>query len=276
MAIGASRLVVRDGIVENVYGLNPIFVATPQEGHWSKMSKADPTMINWSLSSQKRGNDALLFRQFDSLAELDHVSMLTLPGAYWLFELGLVGQYPCTGFCCEGIERDEAVHEAMKVSADEVRSVNAVFVPCSQPCSARQYLRSAEKVGKRYDVIYLDYMGTWSNVKAEDMEIIFKNGMAKRFLALTMALHRGSQTVLDVLVDFVSEDHMDKVRMDNVRCPISEGSLIKIMGVPNMVKHIASQQGVSIELSYARVYDSVSYSTTQVRPEMVMLFTIER
>ena len=237
----------------------------------------DPRTLNWASRNSKRRTDewiAHLFEPFlEGVGSGEKVTMLSLPANAWGFERYMLDQYDDFKWSFTGIEANEGVYRKMKSkSRTMVSEEGTPVVESVHNCTTRTYLR--ENSSEVYDIIYFDYMGTWSQSKEEDVVKIAGNHMCKVF-ACTIALARGRPETLNIIKSLSSfgghhlgfiEDHTGR-HMDNPH--------YKITGVPERIVQLTEEVGNPFKLVGGFVYDSLPPDMEQTASEMTMVFQVK-
>lgn len=220
----------------------------------------DPAAMKWAGNMCKRSQDEKLIRLMASVIEpLPVVRMMTLPAASWAFEDRLLSVFDDRRFLFTGVEQDPGAHHEM-VCAAEPRKSN----PLAEYTTVHGNTSVALTMSKEpYDIIYFDYMGTWSQAKIADIHMIAENRLATGMLVLTIMLRRGRPQTNDDVREFALNARKDWFGFMSVatRSPLPPHQIShqKILGVPEHVEHIFHQAGASCRCCGGVVYDNWSH-----------------
>lgn len=234
----------------------------------------DPKLINWATRQAKRAQDPALGALMAPylLEELDRtdVSMLTLPAADWAYEQYLLNTHPDLTWAFAGIEKDPAI--AMSMEAKGRRLVNAngtSAVHHSKNMTTTEYLK---KHDTRFDIVYFDYMGTWSQKKEADLRLLCRRPPG--LYACTIALNRGSRSTNSTLEECsaAGRRHLEWIQDKTGRYQAEPH--YKITGTPARIISVFNEEGVFATMVGGFVYDSPSNSAIAHIAEMTMVFRI--
>jgi len=248
----------------------------------------NPHAFDWMAANTKRAQDPRLQQWMaDFLDENKVTKIVSFPGAHWCFEQSVARAFPAFNFEFIGIEQNPEVHTDM-VEFAKVNSPlfpNAVFKPYKEhPCTTQEFLDDAQ--GDDCDVLYFDYLGTWSLEKQAHLDIVARKRVCKA-LFLTIMLNRGQPAVNEPIAKAMqlmkeAEGHIPYLHLINVDAPrqsLKPGSvsMIKIEGLPARVYELCQKHGVTPSLIGSSVYDSYpKIETTRMAPnaEMSLAFDL--
>lgn len=140
--------------------------------------------INWAKREQKRDNDISLLKYIkEPLSLFSTVNCISLPSHQWIWERMIAAAFPDKTFNFIGVERDRQVNHAGRINAKRLNAVKnrnytlEMLPPSISWTNAMKGDFSSEIVGEDelFQLLYADYMGTWSPDKIEDYESIFSN-----------------------------------------------------------------------------------------------------
>jgi len=168
--------------------------------------------IEWATRIYKRRNDQLLGYYLHPLLTglKPSLRMLSLPAKEWIFEKFLADLMPSMKFEFVGLEHDPKLASVMIKQARSLSEhhTNAVFLGTCD--SVKSYLKegSARDMAD-FDIIYLDYMGPWSNDRKVELDLLLKGRRVNRggYLILTLSLNRTQPHHINELRDYAAGDH---------------------------------------------------------------------
>jgi len=158
------------------------------------------SQIDWALNKEKA-----LDRE-NTIGEIIHTlarpngrrkrtfDVLSLPGRKWIFERAMADIMNTAKFTFYGLDFDEKEFVVAKQLAGRLSKIhdNAVFkMATRKKTSVGDYLYT--KPSTKFDIVYLDWMGTWSQKKKEAITFMFDCGILKpdSHLAMTFGYPRG-------------------------------------------------------------------------------------
>lgn len=228
-----------------------------------------PAAINWRSMAAKREADLVTFRvaAVDILAMRRTVKVLSFPSTSWRWETSLAEVFQNKRFLFTGVERDPAAYrKAAKSQPDGTTLIKADVMELFRDPSGR----------RTYDIIYLDWMGTWSKEKQANINALFSvpgrlndGGL----LLLTLALTRGRHVTLDPLEQMAQD--LPFVTYD-ARGRNKHTSSFKVKGIPAWIAQAAEERGVKLRPLMANVYYSSTGLSTNVTPQVQFLFLKEK
>lgn len=169
-----------------------------------------------------------------------------------------------------GLEQDPEVY---RKSAKVAAGLPAAFRSLDQPTAFLDFATSGKK--KEFDMIYLDWMGTWSRDKKADIQALFSRRMLAigGLLLVTVSLRRGfpdtnaelSDLSYDLPLAFYDARGEDKY-VNN----------IKVRGIPHWIQGCAHDNGgFSMRPLMASVYYSRTGISNQTQPQLQILMLNE-
>ncbi len=247
------------------------------------MSTVAETM-SWNVGhTEKRANDKrLLVRIEDLVSGLQDfdtaVRCLTFPAANWDWECQLAERFPDQRFDILGMEQHPDVYEKLVASREdcERRHPNLKLMVTESPMSCLEVLSDSDP-GTGYDLVYLDYCGTWSGSKKEELTQLFTRNFLKPHsqLHITFQISRGGELAeLRRLAPMNScvgiRDFRGMVSLNGPR------NTVRLQGIPMAIIEHAHRYGITLtqdpEKGTALVYsNSESAKST---PMTVFIFTV--
>ena len=201
---------------------------------------------------------------------MDRVSMLTLPAADWAYERYLLSTHPDLHWAFVGLERDAEIAANMETTGARVLNEDGTPAVChARHASTTDFL---EYDNTRFDIVYFDYMGTWSQAKERDIKLLCQTPPG--IYACTIALNRGSSLTNSMLEEcsVTGRRHLEWVQDTTGR--YNQSPHYKITGTPERIIALFNDQGVSAHMVGGFVYDSPSNSAIAHIAEMTMVFRI--
>lgn len=248
--------------------------------------KVDPTKLNWVNRSCKREQDVKLNARIMPLVDdiEGPITFLSLPAANWAFENQLAGVHLERQFKFYGVEENLQVYNRGIVQADSLTSLYSKEAGGAgtefhmlHHGTTNSFLDSHPV--DSFDVVYMDYFGTWSQDKKDDMVRIARGRICGSVLVVTVGLLRGSALTYAEIKEYVR--YNDKTIVDfyeiNTRCKLEEGSPTwsKVYGIPNCIVDIFEQEGAYCKCVGVNIYDSWSQSNPdRFSPEMNLIFDV--
>ena len=236
----------------------------------SNQSK-NPSLALWNKRAAKRFVDEQIFRCMASwkLPKKNLCNVLSLPAGSWFWERDFTAAFPNAKINFVGVERNSTVLKTMRRNADSLNKLNRrhKFIPVDHPVDLADFLKDTDEV---FDMIYLDWMGTWATDKFNqiktilDREILRKGGL----LRLTMALNRGKPSVWKTLC---SEYDPTLIGVQDMRAGGNDFSDLpqwKVYGVPGLIIREAAERGVKLKLVSNIAYVSRETPTARGTSEL--------
>jgi hypothetical protein len=237
----------------------------------------DPKTIAWNANTAKREADRTIYRAMAyDLAQQSRKSgkrlrALTFPAKTWAWELGLTECYPDIRLEFVGLEQDPTIYKATKRFAS---GFPKTFAMSEKPMPFRSFAEQ-ERRKKPFDIVYLDWMGTWSKEKKNDISAMFHNQMLAvgGLLLITVSLRRGQPRTLEELAD-LSYDL--PLAFYDARGEDKYASNLKVRGIPHWIQDYAiNYHDVDMRPIMASVYYSRTGLSTQTQPQLQILMLRE-
>jgi hypothetical protein len=233
--------------------------------------------IDWENRVSKRTQDPKLDRLLQPyLKNLDTVSMLSLPARTWAFEQSLATTRPCVNWAFTGLEKDPELFERMRKFMRWPSEAEVVTHAFNQTTTEFLLEQESSNTGIFWNVVYFDYMGTWSREKEVDVRILARNRMCDVFMC-TISLSRGSRPTNDLVKEYnesLGQTYLSFIEDDTGRH--GDPPYYKIGGVPARIVDLFEDSGCHARLMGGLVYDSPSPCNPAYRcSEMVLAFRIE-
>ena len=240
----------------------------------------DPHDIPWKDNDSKRLSDQAaysnmasdLFRQAEKRGKKP-LRVLSFPGAKWLWEQALEESFRKLKFRFTGLERDERVWRKASKMADVLPSR---FNLRPRAESFVDYSKSISTKRTRFDLIYLDWMGTWSAEKKSDIDALLSRGCMLEvggILMLTVSLRRGQPATIEDL-----EDESNDLSMAFYYAPGRDKSErnLKARGIPGWVQHLAEEDySMRLRPIMGNVFYSCEGGGSQCEPQLQLMFLRE-
>jgi len=237
----------------------------------------DPALIDWRANTSKRAADLMLFRNlaFD-LHKLHNqnsgktLRILSLPAASWSWEQCLKETFSPIRFSFLGLEKNRKVWQ----KGSRLKGIGPMRM-FRLPVSFHEYASQHFRKGRPFDVVYLDWMGTWSKEKKKDIEVLLKHGLlaAGGVLILTVSLRRGYPETNDELSDLSYDlplSFYDSWGRDKYV------NHVKVRGIPHWVENYALEEHeIRLRPLAASVYYSQTGLSDQVQPQLQLVFVNE-
>ena len=243
-----------------------------------KSGNVDPASVRWDQNSTKRDSDLTVFRAmaFDILHQTKSrkgpLRVLSFPGDRWLWEQNLDSTFDEHKFKFTGLERNTVVHRR---SAKLCGGLPARY-RLMPKTSLIEYLQSPEGRKSEFDIVYLDWMGTWSRDKKKDLAALLEGKCSVAvggLLLLTLSLRRGYPETISELED-LSYDL--PLTFYDARGNDRYVSNLKVRGIPHWVQLEAEKSyGVKMRPIMAHIYYS-RCGKGQTQPQLQLLFLREK
>lgn len=235
--------------------------------------------MNWFKRAAKRHADELCFRAMgpwvSSAPNGLIFRILSLPAGNWLWEKMFTEVFPHRRLLFTGIEQNNKVHGEMKKVGGRLNalSLGHVYQPFPKPISFADYVKHWEKRdGVTFDMIYLDWMGTWGKDKLAQIEQIFEQDMLTKdaLLRFTIGLNRGHPKAWADLHDVEDSFHIVDIRGGGGPLP-----KWKMHGIPALVETVGADFGRKVKMVTAHVYSSYHDGNRSAVPEVSFLFRVK-
>tara|TARA_R110002110_G_scaffold8326_6_gene41869 strand:- start:6245 stop:6991 length:747 start_codon:yes stop_codon:yes gene_type:complete len=241
-------------------------------------TSTDPAGIRWESRRAKRHADEIAFNAIKRWAvPRKYTEILSFPAADWGWESYYAQVFPEGSLDFYGLEQDHRIHPEM-VKRAEVRPTGLhkrhALEPITRPCSFKDYARGydAEALGA-FDMIYLDWMGTWSADKEEQVRLMFNQGMlgSDSIFRFTVSLLRGKPAKWEeACADYEHRGyHIADIRGGG--CEVPEW---RTHGVPALVEHLGSLAGYQVRTIAAQLY--YTYGKTHTTPQGSFMFRVKK
>jgi hypothetical protein len=240
---------------------------------------ANPEDLNWFKRAAKRHADELCFRAMGpwvTKAPRKQVrSVLSLPAGNWLWERMLADVFPQHRFLFNGIEQNEKVFDVVQSMGVKLNQLydNHTFRSFERPISFSDYVKIwSESRAVSFDMIYLDWMGTWGRDKCDQIDQIFNEDMLAEdsLLRITIGLNRGNPKSWSELSEVEYADfHIVDIRGGGSPLP-----KWKVHGIPALIEAIGSDYGRTVRLVTAHAYSSYHDGNRSAVPEISFLFRV--
>jgi hypothetical protein len=235
----------------------------------------DPHELDWGDNIHKRQADQVIFeamawRLLNCMPRGVPRRVLSLPGASWCWERALDAAYKEERFEFVGVERDARIAEEAKVALNDLPRGYNVPIQAEFRDYARDYARKSRR--KRFDIIYLDWMGTWSKEKKADLNALLESDMLAPggVLLLTLGLRRGRDESMEEIKQLAATGGIPLLYHDS-RGRNYYFDNAKMLGIPIWVVNRAKSFSVDLHPKLGSVY----YSRTgrgQTQPQAHMMF----
>ncbi len=251
----------------------------------------NPKLSDWLTKDTKRQNDMEVNRLVvPSFIQKGNAQCLSFPASDWKYESDLAQSNLDVWFTFHGVELNREVFKRSMERAAHLNKEhgNSEFLLPTRPYNLREFIgesRSLWPEEERYDLVYPDWMGTWSQDKKEQVRRMFTRQIfsCQSYLAVTIMLARGTLYTFADLKLYqaqVSERIIETLVLNDRTVEAMEGSKtgrLKASGVSGYVIKMAGDAGYTAELIRLSVYDSCSNIRKGiVTPEMSLLYSITR
>lgn len=219
----------------------------------TKNTIVTPEHLQWAAASAKRETESLAFlvMGIDIVAMNNPVRVLSYPADSWAWEHGMMCQFKNQNFEVIGIEHDPAVHAQAVLHAPRI----GICTMFTSPMSFDQYLLTNPDP---FDIINLDWKGSWCEEKKRDLKAMFSGTSLLRrggLLLLSLPLTPDSPKTTSELYDWANNSIGFSVyggprRDENT-------SALKTRGIPDWIIGAAEDCGVELRA----LVTGVSYSS---------------
>ena len=226
-----------------------------------------PTRFNWDNAGDKRINDHRLYNIINKkMKRKKTISMLSFPSDKWIFERKLIEKCN-TPFNFHSIERNKDMLKKSKVTVRKLKKKHEqhTFWTPRKEISLQEYIPTTDKT---FDIIYTDWMGTWSKEKEKDIHTLFENKVINKnaLLIFTIMLSRGSKCTIDKLKNMIDYDQLSLPINSN---RTSDNFKAKTIGLTNLIRKIGDSNGYHVKLSDLNEYKG------RTQPELSFVFNIK-
>lgn len=221
----------------------------------------------WADNVGKREADEASFRHlaYELLVKRSAttpVRVLSLPGHDWQWEQQLERAFGGLRFQFSGVEQNPDVHARLSACT---ANMPERFSTTTDPIKVMEFLilnRRAE-----YDLIYYDWMGTWSKEKIAQVDSTLGMRMLSvgGILMMTVSIPRGQPAAVDALRKYPA----------TLPCAFSDARSHntfvehpKVCGIPRWVADRAATHGMTLTPQMLEVYYSQSATSHHVTPQL--------
>jgi hypothetical protein len=203
----------------------------------------NPATIAWGTNISQREADTAMFygmsfdlsRQYRKTGK--RLRILSFPDETWSWELSLENLFSHIPMEFLGLARNAAIHKKTKKFASVLPRR---FEMTDKPVGFQTFAASNRK-RRSFDVIYLDWLGTWNEEKTDDLCALFHSGLLDvgGLLILTVSLFRGH---------LVSEKELQDPSLDlpmvfyEARRSSKGASHLKVKGIPQWIQDTADDR----------------------------------
>lgn len=190
--------------------------------------------IDWSKRTEKRDNDMYLNKYIKPLMhrrsqEGKPVNCLSFPAAKWIWETNLARSFSANSISFYGVERSPLVNKAASRTAKSLmasrnkKNYTMTLMPpeidFAKAICRKTGVDSVDSING-FDIIYADYMGTWSENCILDIQSMLSGSRSilKSFgiLVITLMLSRGEKRLRSKTLALAdSMDPSDRVGIDD-------------------------------------------------------------
>lgn len=233
----------------------------------------NPEESKWDHPDKQNNRELISEVSQYCLSEEENISILSLPAAYWIFEKTICKYFSDRHLHCKGLESHPKVFDSARRSSlrlNQTRPQHDFQMATLRPATAKEYLHINPSA--QYDLIYLDWMGTWSQGKKDETILIFKNELLskKALLAFTIDSSRGQPKSNNELVKYMSDK---RIKMNFDFESIAPGvSMSKKLGLAKLIKSIAESYQYELRPRAFHPYKSES----KTPPQLTFIFEVGR
>lgn len=237
---------------------------------------ADVTAVKWDKGNEeKRKNDKDLYSIIDRhlLANNKNkrISMLSFPARHWVFEskLSKIVSKSGTLISVTGLEKNDEVFT--KSSSYLQRVVKKEFPKNSYVLINKNASSFMKKTEATYDLVYLDWMGTWSKDKCAQINMLFRRGLLRNpsVLIFTLFSWRGNGPEMDSLERMKDKGRVSYPIERNIYLDMTDNIERKTYGVAEKVIYIGDKSGYDVKLRHLKMYPGTGDS-----PQLSFAFTV--
>lgn len=198
------------------------------------------------------------------------VRVLSLPGESWTWERGLADIFAPKRFRFTGVERDAAIFRKAKKEA----ACLGRAVMYEKPCDVATFLKTTPDKD-RFDIIYFDWMSSWSNATIGDLDALFTR---------PTRLSPGGLLILTLALTIDSEDEMGPMEQRTAALPFlaydargmeKDASTFRMRGIPQDIVEAAAEGGVKLRPLMSNVFYFQAESSKAVTPHVQFMFLRE-
>lgn len=233
----------------------------------------NPVDILWSGNSAKRAADDTMYRAmaFDLLnlqrGGKRRLRVLSFPAQTWAWEQRLEETFPQLQMEFIGLERDVSVFRKTKKFA---AGFSKRYAMTDKPCDFQSFAAN-NRLRRPFDIVYLDWMGTWSREKKDDISALFKGEMLSvgGLLIVTVSLRRGRPETIEELTDL---SHDLPLAFYDARGEDKYVRSLKVRGIPHWIQNYAIENHIiSMTPLLASVYYSRTGLSNQTQPQLQIM-----
>ena len=190
--------------------------------------------IDWSKRLEKRDNDLYLNKYIKPLMHKKHqdgdkINCLSFPASKWIWERNLAKSFNSNSIHFYGVERNPLVNKSANKTAKYLMSSKGKKnyrmtllppkVDFAKSICRKTGVECVDSISG-FDIIYADYMGTWSENSILDLKSIFggKRSILNPFglLVITLMLSRGERTLRSKTLSIANKlKPSDRVKIDD-------------------------------------------------------------
>ena len=215
---------------------------------------ADPASNNWKKNKDsKRRNDEKLYSLIESFTPKNkRLHVLSFPANGWCFESGLSERITIP-LSFTGLEKNDIVFGKAASTAKKLQKSFPNNWYTLYNTTSKNFL---DTTSTRYDVVYLDWMGTWSTEKRDDLITIFKRRVLSKqaLLMFTIWQVRGNGKEMDVLDTMVKKSSTTFPFEKHISAEMTPNLMRKTYGVAERVVRLARKEGYTATLAHFSEY----------------------
>lgn len=239
----------------------------------AKKSKISAEDFEWGSRFAKRYIEDLCFRSMASwVRSRPSLNILSLPAAEWLWERSFSAVFPGGEKKFFGIERDAAVYAKMS----DISNQQLFLYPDHEliPFGNQSFLELTRSFHREtdvaFDMIYLDWMGAWSQEKQKQITRMFDKAMLApdSMFRFTIALNRDKPAEWEDLIN-VERSSISVVDIRGGGEPLADW---RTYGIPALVAAIGADFGYKVKPITVHVY--YNHTARQSTPMGAFLFKV--
>ena len=218
--------------------------------------------LNWESRCCKRAQDERVNALLDIPPGL--VSMLSLPASGWCYEKQLAKAYPDIYWRFTGLEYDPQVFAHMQTPP----TANAMFE------AKHMSVQAAMEVLEPHDIVYLDYLGGWSeSVEADIRKMAALRRVRSQFLLVVKAtrMSKNHGVCMDAL-------NSREAQIDwSTRASLTGKTRSRLAALPSRVEQLCYEEDLTLRFERGFLYDSWNTGRPDMfGPEIVMSFNVNK
>ena len=235
---------------------------------------ANPAKLKWMNRVAKRHADEINFRPMAPwVIGKGRRKILSLPAETFEWEKAYAAMFPDNSADFYGLEEVAPLHRRMKAYAKTlVSDKNYRYEAIGKPMKALEFMNLWPALQEKpFNMIYLDWMGTWGRDKDAQIRAMFKNGLLARhsLFRFTIGLARGRDDCWTHAATSPTDFHIVDIRGGGGKLPEW-----KMYGVPQRVIDTAEEYGRVAKLVTAQVYSTFTSIKRPGTPEVSFLFKV--